>query len=336
MPRRTYQPSGEKKFIRDNVDFALLRRLYDLSGDRLNYFGLPGADLEDIKSWRHLLGHVAGVERDRGNLRNMDANARMQMPDIRFTPHFGDIDVIILRSKGKKWQRGEQDYQPWVAIDKPPSKRFGWYFDVVNLDYFGPFLPQGQKSARQRADAIRKLFDIDRLDSWGRWVLLVTVEAQLVEGHLREEFTRYLDGVRLDTTEPAATIIDFLTSGSANGDQATVASRLIHGVAAALIHGSASHANLNALPRGTIMYRGSGGQPMIHLAYEFEPLQSRMPPPTPLVELLRTPMMTMGSASPPKLTLMDRQVPGLSKSDLERTYGFLGGTLVERLGTQLP
>ena len=335
--RQTYRSSSDKDLIRDRVDLPLLERLHSIRGIPLNYFGLPGADLLDIKSWRHLLGQVAAVERARRNLRSMDETASMQMPELRFTPHFGEIDVVILHDRGRSWKRGGENYRPWVGITRPQSRRSGWYFDVVNLDYFGPFLPHGDEDARRRADAIRKLFDTERLDSWGRWVLLVTVEAQLVTPALNPLLISYLRGVQTDAPELAASIVEFLVQpGPASRDGGNAA-RLIHAVSASLIARSASQANLLAFPRGTILYRGSSGQPMVHMAYEFEPLESPLPPPSPLVQLLKAPILTTtAQGSTPELALLDGQIPHLNESDVRESLGFLGEMEVARLVAQLP
>ena len=338
-PRHTYRSSSDKDFIRDWVDLPLLERLHSLRRDRLNYFGLPGAELQDVMSWKHLLGQVAAVERDEDNLRTMDETVSMQMPELRFTPHYGEIDRVILRDRGLSWERGGEDYQPWVRISRPGSGHLSWYFDVVNLDYFGPFLPRGGRDARRRADAIRKLFDTERVDSWGRWVLLVTVEAQLVRSRLRTQLVNYLRGVKDDTSELGASIIGFLTQPATKGEEGVAAARLIHAVSASLIAGSASQANLSAFPRGTILYRGSSGQPMVHLAYEFEPYEPRetpLPPPSPLVRLLKGPILTTSQGSGPELTLLDGQVPDLTQSDVREALDFLGEVEVARLVAQLP
>ena len=261
----------------------------------------------------------------------------MQMPELRFTPHFGEIDVVILHDRGRSWKRGGENYRPWVRISRPESRRPGWYFDIVNLDYFGPFLPQGDEGARRRADAIRKLFDTERLDSWGRWVLLVTVEAQLVTPELNTLLVSYLRGVQTDASELAASIIEFLIQPATKGREGGNAARLIHAVSASLIARSASQANLLAFPRGTTLYRGSGGQPMVHLAYEFEPLETPLSPPSPLVQLLKAPILTTTTqGSAPELTLLDGQVPHLNESDVRESLGFLGRMELARLIAQLP
>ena len=278
---RTYHSSNDKDFIRDGFDLPLLKRLHTIRGNPLNYFGLPGAELSDVKSWRALLGEVAAVERAKNNLLTMDENVSMHMPELRFTPHYGEIDFVILQDRGWKWDRGGEQYRPWVRISRPGSGRLGWYFDVVNLDYFGPFLPQGNKDARRRADALRKLFDTDRLDAWGRWVLLVTVEAQLLTPEINADLIGYLQGVQSDTSEPAISIIEFLTQRASAGNAALKAARLILEVSASRIARSASQTYLSPFPSGTILYSGFRGQPMIHLAYEFEPIDTPLPPPTP-------------------------------------------------------
>ena len=305
----------------------------------MNYFGLPGADLQDVKSWKHLLWQVAAVERDEDNLRTMEETVSMQMPEIRFTPHYGEIDLVILRDRGLSWERGGQEYRPWVRISRPGFGRLSWYFDVVNLDYFGTFLPRGGRDARRRADAIRKLFDTERVDSWGRWVLFVTVEAQLVRPRLRTQLGNYLRGVQDDTSELGASVIRFLTQPVTEGKEGVAAARLIHAVSASLVAGSASQANLSAFPRGTILYRGSGGQPMVHLAYEFEPyepLETPLPPPSPLVRLLKGPILTTTQDGAPELTLLDGQAPNLNQTDVREALEFLGEMEVERLVAELP
>ncbi|MDE2934570.1 MAG: hypothetical protein OXS47_12005 [Chloroflexota bacterium] len=265
----------------------------------------------------------------------MDETVGMEMPDLRFTPHYGEIDLVILNDRGKGWERGGQPYRPWVGISLPSSGKLGWYFDVVNLDYFGPFLPKGNKKARRRADALRKLFDTERLDSWNRWVLLVTVEAQLVTKRLRAQLVGYLRGVQSDAPEPAASIIGFLSQSARNEDDGVSATRLIHGVAASLVARSASQANLVAFPRGTILYRGSGGQPMVHLAFEFEPQAAPLPPPSPLLQLLKGPLLVTTKSDTTALTLLEGQVPSLTPDDIRAAVDFLDKEEVERLAAHL-
>lgn len=303
----------------------------------MNYFGLPGAELLDVRSWRQLLGEVAAVERDMPNLLTMDETVSMQMPELRFTPHYGDVDNVILRDRGRRWTRGREQYRPWVTGYHEQRRRNGWQFDIVNLDYFGPFLPEGGESgARQRANALKKLFDIERLDAWGRWVLLITIEAQLLTPRLNTQLRDYLLGVKDDASEAAAAILEFLTQLMV-GNQHVAATRLIHAASASLITRAASQANLSAFPRGTILYLGSGNQAMVHLAYEFVPTSGALPPPTPLVRLLRSPLLTITPRSAdPQLILLPQQPPNLNETEIRTVLHFLDNAEVDRLVAQLP
>lgn len=334
--RRTYRSSSAKDYIRDRVDLPLLERLRSVRGDRLSYFGLPGAELKDVKSWGHLLREVAGVERDMLNLEKMDQAVNRDMPDIRFTPHFGEIDLVILTGRGKTWNRGGQQHRPWVGSFRRHVSHAVWQFDVVNLDYFGPFLPEGDSRAAQRARAIRRLFDSERLDSWQPWVLLMTVEARLVTPQFKAKMVDYLAGVESDVPAPASHVVSYLKEAESNDEEEGVAAcRLIHGVSASLIARSASHASLSAFHRGTFLYHGSSGQPMVHLAFEFEPQEGPLPPPSPTLQLLKGPLLTTTKEDNPKLALLDGQVPGLTRDDVKKSVMFLGTVEAERLAGEL-
>ena len=170
----------------------------------------------------------------------------------------------------------------------------------------------------------------------GRWVLLVTVEAQLVTRRLHAQLADYLRGIQDDASEPAASIIEFLNQPGSLREEGVTAARLIHGVSASLIARSASQANLAAFPRGTILYRGSGGQPMVHLPYEFEPQGAPLPPPSPLLQLLKVPLLTTAQTDAPELTLLNEQVPSLTRNDVRLAVDYLEETEVKRLVAQLP
>ena len=332
MPRGTYRSSPEKGFIREEVDCRLLARLHGYRGERLNYFGLPGADLLDIQCWQHLLGEVAAVERNRRNLLDMDDAAKQHMTGLRFTPHHGDVDKVILDGFGRRWERGGESQRSLVGVSHRDHGRLGWYFDVVNLDYFGPFLPEGGQGARQRADAIRKLFATERVDGWNRWVLLITVEANLITSEINTQMREYLRGIQKDASEQTVSLLEFLMQPLI-GNQGLAATRLIHAAAASLIARSAVY--VTTLPRGTILYSGSNSQPMVHLAYEFIPAEGPLPPPTPLDKLLRSPLLTVAGARH-RLDLLPNQPPGLTGADIRAALDHLDGPTVDGIMAQLP
>ena len=317
---RTYTSSPSKNFIREQVDRPLLERLHKLRGEPLSYFGLPGADLLDIRSWEPLLGKVAAVERDLHNLNEMNDAVRRDMPGLRFVPHYGEVDQVILRNRGMEWKRGGAEYQPWAAIEHPAHRPAGWYFDVVNLDYFGPFLPEAGRQAQRRANAIRKLCDDERVDGWSRWVLLITVEANLITPEITHQMRQYLRVIQDDASAQVASTLGFLTQ-LVIGDEELVSTRLIHAVATSLIARSASRAQ--AYPRGTIFYEGSGGQPMVHLAYEFFPVEGVHLSSTSLDRLLRSPLLRVTPGTTPHLKFFGVQAPNLTDTDVRDSLAHL-------------
>jgi hypothetical protein len=333
MLKRTYGSSPGKTFIREKVDRRLLERLHQQRGEPLNYFGLPGAELLDIQCWKPYLGEVAAVERDRANLLAMDDVAKLNMTSLRFTPHHGDMDKVILNGHGWKWRRGGEPHRPLVGVSHPSHARPGWYFDVVNLDYFGPFLPDGGQGARERADAIRKLFATERVDGWNRWVLLITVEADLITPAVSTQMRQYLQGIQDDASAQTVSLLEFLMQ-PVMGNQELVATRLIHAVAASLIARSASY--VTSLPRGTILYSGSNDQPMVHLAYEFTPADGPLPPPTPLDALLRSPLLRVTSGTTPQLEFLSEQAPDLTGTNVREALVHLDGSTVDSLISCMP
>lgn len=329
-----YHSSPEKNLIREQFDLPLLEQLHSIRGESLGYFGLPGEDLRDIRCWRHLLGEVAAVDFDSSSLLAIDQTVKMEMPELRFTPYLGDVDRVILNNRGMQWDRGGQPHRPLVGRYDMTHRQNGWYFDVVNLDYYGPFLPErGQAGARRRADAIRKLFDVERLDARGRWVLMVTVEASLLRPTLNMEILEYLQGVKDEVNAETTEVLDFLTQPLVGANE-LFATRLVHGTTASLISRAAS--NLSVMPRGTILYKGSNDQPMIHVAYEFEPVAGPLPPPTTLLGLLKSPILTISQINNrPGITLLGAQPPSMTEMDARNILDFLDGTVVDRIVAQL-
>ncbi len=74
---------------------------------------------------------------------------------------------------------------------------------------------------------------------------------------------------------------------------------------------------------------------MVHLAFEFEPKETPLAPPSPILQLLRVPLLTTTADGDPALTLLDAQVPGLTPDDIRASVAFLEAVEVERLVGEL-
>ncbi len=321
-----YYSSDEKGAIRQYFDLALLQKLHQTTGSKLSYFGLPSETLKDLKTWEPILAYVAAVERNPKKYKKMERALIMQFPELRCTTHLGEVDKVILNNRGTPTGIGGQKYATPVSDhyvpDIPPQ---AWAFDVVNLDYFGSFLPseipEEPNRPRDRANALRKLFDIDRQDAFGKWALLITVEATLSNADIAL-LKAYLDSAKNGASGEVLTMIDYLLSAASN--KAEEVTKLVHGVTALVVATAASNANLKVKPRGTILYSGAKGQPMVHLAYEFEPAQETLSTLVPRPLVLSAPILKpKNPLTAPWFELLSTQPPSLTSEEIRNYLEFL-------------
>ena len=325
-----YYSSEEKNVVREKFDLPLLEVFKLIRQSRLKYFGLCGPELLDIKAWRHLLTSVSAVEKIPDDLDIIEAVLETECSNLRSCVHFGDVDLVILRNRGNRRQVGGEPHRPLVSTGYDRGLRIPfWDFDIVNLDYFGPFLPietgsTGRK--RDRATALRKLFDIERQDAWKPWILLITVEATRLENQDKVKLRQYLCSINADAE--TSSVINFLTTDTSNSVEDVT--RLLHGVCAALFSYAASNANLGVCPRGTVLYRGARNRPMIHLAYQFQPIQEPIGAPVSILRLLRAPILrTKNPVAHPWFELLSAQAPGITNEVMRVCLDFLDSSCID-------
>ena len=335
-----YRSSKEKDIIRRYFDLPLLQQLHRRKRQPLSYFGLPGSEALDIKTWKEVIGDVVAVERNSGSLRKLEELFNTQMPEVAYTTHLGELDKVILTNKGKRRNIGGESYQPRVGNSYERSvSRYVWGFDVVYLDYFGPFLPnetsEGSPRARQRADALRNLFAKERVDAWQSWILLVTVEAQMEDETTQSLIEDYLRSVRNESSSQVCQAVAFLLSDAPTPSEH--AARLIHGAASLLVSDASMTANLKVQPRGTVLYRGAGKQHMVHLAFEFTPDQTPLGEASGRLPLLLAPILRP-TALPiaPWVELLPEQCPGVTRDSAADCLDFLDSNEVAEIVDVLP
>ena len=335
-----YQSSPEKDIVRKHFDLPLLRKLHQRKRQPLSYFGLPGAEALDIKTWRELIGYIDAVERHVESLQQLENVLNTQYPDIRYRTHWGEMDQVILRNVGKPRSiDGEYDV---LEVSNCYDEAIGgnaWEFDVVYLDYFGTFLPLkgDQISPRtwERSKALRRLFDADRLDARGSWILIITVESMLYKQSARSILRDYLRETRESVSSEIRDVLDYLL-GSAS-DPGVEAAQLIHGATASLVSAAANSANLEVQPRGTVLYEGFDAHPMIHLAFEFSPRRQPLSGSSNLMSLLLAPMLRpKNTDGAPGIELLPRQHKGVTKAIAQRCLEFLDSTELYEVVQRLP
>jgi hypothetical protein len=334
-----YYSSAEKNAIRQYYDLPLLQVLRWKNNADLRYFGLPGEDIKDIITWGHLINFVHAVDRKLRFVEKIEKKLITQYSDIRAECHWGEIDRVILENRGKKRNIGGQQLRPlahtlWCHETDPESGYWAWDYNVINLDYYGPFLPQDTPEVtgktRDRADALRKLFDLERQDARNRWILLITVEAKFIVESDITQLKNYLISLKDDSSEIVKTIIDFFLSETP--PQSEQITRLVHSSSAILILNAANNAGLRIFPRGTIFYHGAHDQPMIHLVYEFEPTGQPFSPAISREFILCTPLLKPKSPlQEPWFELLPEQPPGLSVEKINACLGFLDARCIRTI-----
>ena len=328
LPRSSgYRSSPDKDIVREHFDLPLLRAFSDNKGKKLKYFGMPGAECRDILSWRDVLQEVVAVERSTRNLRPMENLLKRHFIEIKSSVHHGDVDDVILHGRGNRRTHGKQSSTRSVANGFDENlERWIWEFDIVYLDYFGPFLPQESDdfpAARGKRDlALRHLFEQERLDARGSWVLLLTVEGgQYPQDDLRL-LERYVDSARPSSSNETLEVLDSLLIE--DGTQERRVTRLLHAAMALFVSSAASSAKLMPRPNGTVSYSGSSGQSMIHSAFLLEkdegPFGNYVNP----LPLLRAPILRPAAGGTSWYFRWDQEpCPGTTKESVQECLPFL-------------
>ena len=328
-----YTSSPEKDVIREHFDLPLVRRLHKSKKRPLAYFGLPGVEALDLRVWRSMLSKAVAVERNSYSCKMMQETLDSRLPELQYSVFEGEVDETILLNKGREQESGGRAYSvPVGNVYDASVDEYVWHFDVVYLDYFGPFLP-GKKSSPspndwRRAKALRRLFEGDRLDAWDPWLLLLTVDTKMSQ-HLKSQLQSYLRKAKPKYSRKTSEALDFMLSGPP--DSAEGNARLICGSYAILISSAASSANLTALPRGTVLYRGSGRSDMIHLVCELRPDSDPLGNPPDPLSLLRSPFLVPKVSGSPWVELMPDQCPGVNRGVVKNSLGFLGRESVDKV-----
>ena len=327
--RNPYYPSEDKQFVCKHFDLPLVKNVARRKGGQIRYFGLPGEDALDLNSWGDLCEYVAAVEVFEDKFAIIKHMLRTQFRNFRHRTHLGDVDEIILSNTS------EEPPSTFVSTTSNRDEGYFWDFDVLYLDYFGKFLPysRGGRVVRNRAEALRKLFERDRQDARKSWLLMLTTESKLSSKDktiMKDNLVDSIDGSDLETSE----ILEYFLDNDV--DDVEQATRLIHGTLGFLIHAAANNSEVKVTPNPTVRYKGANGSPMLHFAYDIDPT-GLLSGSRPALPLLRSPILQVNSAGDDRwFEILSHQPPGQTQSDLETTLGFLGDDHVRRILQNYP
>lgn len=142
-----FTSSHAKTLLRRVWDAPIIKALSEgIVRGQLNYFGLPGANLEDIRDWRPYIGEVFALEREKADAAVLTSNAM----------------VLDLHRSGFKLEVSELDEFILRAINDGESRlRLRWYH-LVNLDYTGGWIYKGSTGDAKRIQALDDLAQMQR------------------------------------------------------------------------------------------------------------------------------------------------------------------------------
>jgi hypothetical protein len=323
-----YYSSPQKDVLRERYTRSLIEYHASSVNRQLRYFGLPGGEAKDVGSWESCIQYVSAVDRKNAELVALDTLFPTRFPHITLRTHWGELDGIILSNRGKTRKIGGEPYRPVVGTRWEEEVTFKvWDFDLLNLDYFGPFLPGDvldvEDPVRVRADALRMLFAKYRQDAWKPWLLLITVEASMKSAIHRASTIAYLDGVAQDASSEVRAAIARALLQHPNSTAESVL--LNHATACCFIATCANAASLDVVSRGTVVYLGAHNQPMMQMAYELQPAATPLAPPNSRGRLLRSPVLQIRpSLDAPWVQLASEQLCDLEFDACAACIEFLG------------
>ena len=322
-----YHSSKEKNFVRSEYDLPLVKVAALRKGGRIRYFGLPGIEARDLRSWGHLCGYIAAVEKFQDRFRSVSHMLKSQFGTIDHKAHLGDVDEIILTNVS--W--GQRPKPTHVSSTLLRDVGFIWDFDVVYLDYFGKFLPydRGGRVVKNRAQALRHLFAVDRQDARQPWLLIITVESTLYGTQDRDQMREFLLNEGRSSGVESQGVIDFLLGDEVGPTEQ--AARLVHGTLSYIMATAASNSDVHISPKPTVLYRGSSNKPMLHFAFEIIPTEL-LSGSQDVLPLLRSPFLRVNyRGDNPIFELLPDQPPGQTDATLRATMDFLSEDLIDKL-----
>ena len=323
--RSGFQSSQAKDLVRDKYDLPLVEAVARRKDGLIRYFGLPGAQALDLRSWGHLCEYVAAVEVFPDEFQRLKHQLRTQFGTIANRAHLGDVDQVILKNGSGS------PPSTFVSTTFNEDVGFIWDFDVVYLDYYGKFLPydRGGRVVKNRARALRRLFASDRQDAWQPWLLILTIESRLFGSRDKGQMRQFLSVSREQADEETRTAIEYLLDDARSANEE--AARLVHGTLSHIIAVAASNTDVKISPRPTVLYRGRNNTPMLHFAYEVSP-SNILSGSHPVLPLIRSPFLRVrDDLAEPWFELLPSQPPGQSDSDLRATLDFLNDGQIEQI-----
>ncbi len=142
-----FTPSDAKQRLRKIWDAPIISAVSEfIVKGRLNYFGLPGPMVEDIRDWKQYVGPIFALERNRQDVASLCSNAAaLGLLQFGFHCECGELDDFVIR----------------CASDGQSTLKKNW-FHLLNLDYCGGWIYKDAAGNAKRVAAFDALVQVQR------------------------------------------------------------------------------------------------------------------------------------------------------------------------------
>lgn len=179
-----------KAAIRQLWDATIIGNFAKDRQKRLDYFGLPGPDIQDLIDWKEYIGFITGVEySDRGNGQDKDAQFKkisklmqnLMLLDLggNWEVRRGRLEDIILNGADVD---GNKPFNLRLEKDRP----INMYYDIHNWDFQNGLGYSNKKKVDDKVEAIKRCMQLQR---GYPFLFLLTLN---VRHNLKEEPQEYL------------------------------------------------------------------------------------------------------------------------------------------------
>jgi hypothetical protein len=190
-----FKTTPAKDLIRDVYDKQIVHKCSQEHGCKLSYFGLPGALILDIISWKEHLRLFTAIERDEDLLRHrLITSAFKHGIDDRLQLLSGDIDDVMLHWKDSN--------------GKAPSLPA---YDILNLDYEGGIVYKDLLGNSKRMSAIKKMIERQEKERTG-FLLFMTVNTRNKDYNEFDNVLKDIEDQLLEYNIPATEVINWYES----------------------------------------------------------------------------------------------------------------------------
>ncbi len=271
---RSLAYTENKIAIRQEWDKRIIARFSQDVGRKLDYFGLPGSEVQDFVDWEQYLAWKTAVEvvdktgptskrsEQLRNVQKLQRNVMLRGFNENWELRKGQLERIILDGTDIDGNRPAR-----LRIDKNMPPRMT--YDLHNWDFQSGLWYKNALSKSVRIDAIKRCFELQKGHAF---LLLVTIN---VRHGLGKELSTYLDGWAEEFNSPNHREILgwYSTRSTREGeDHYRTAATVLH-----LVRQAAHINSFDCFCFPPIYYEGLGSEHLLHFVFSCKAMGTILP-----------------------------------------------------------